>query len=75
MKEKTSTPQTRWAKRSLKQQVLYKFINHYGYQQGPVVAAAIVDDIIVSICLLGTSTGRRFRFTTGPRANPPTLSS
>jgi hypothetical protein len=48
MKEKTSTPQTRWAKRSLKQQVLYKFINHYGYQQGPVVAAAIVDDILAT---------------------------
>jgi hypothetical protein len=49
MKEKSSTPQSRWAKRSLKQQLLYKFINEYGYQQGPVVAAAIVDDLLVLI--------------------------
>lgn len=49
MKEKTSTPQSRWAKRSLKQQVLYKFINEYGYERGPVVAAAIVDDILALI--------------------------
>ncbi len=46
MKEKSSTPQSRWAKRSLKQQLLYKFINEYGYQQGPVVAAAIVEDLV-----------------------------
>jgi predicted transcriptional regulator len=49
MKEKSSTPQTRWAKRSLKQQLLYKFINEYGYEQGPVVAAAIVDDLLLLI--------------------------
>ncbi len=49
MKEKSSTPQSRWAKRSLKQQLLYKFINEYGYQQGPVVAAAIVDDLLTLI--------------------------
>ena len=46
MKEKSSTPQSRWAKRSLKQQLLYKFINDYGYERGPVVAAAIVEDIL-----------------------------
>jgi hypothetical protein len=46
MKDKSSTPQSRWAKRSLKQQLLYKFINDYGYERGPVVAAAIVDDIL-----------------------------
>ena len=49
MKEKSSTPQSRWAKRSLKQQLLYKFINDYGYERGPVVAAAIIDDILVQI--------------------------
>ena len=38
MKEKSSTPQSRWAKRSLKQQLLYKFINDYGYEHGPLVA-------------------------------------
>jgi hypothetical protein len=46
MKAKTSTPQSRWAKRSLKQQLLYKFINDYGYEHGPVVATAIVEDIL-----------------------------
>jgi predicted transcriptional regulator len=46
MKEKSSTPQSRWAKRSLKQQLLSKFINDYGYERGPVVAAAIVDDLL-----------------------------
>jgi hypothetical protein len=46
MKEKTSTPQSRWAKRSLKQQLLYKFLNEYGYEQGPVVATAIVEDLL-----------------------------
>ena len=49
MKEKSSTPQSRWAKRSLKQQLLYKFINDYGYEHGPVVAGAIVDDILALI--------------------------
>ena len=46
MKEKSSTPQSRWAKRSVKQQLLYKFINEYGYERGPIVAAAIVEDIL-----------------------------
>ena len=49
MKEKSSTPQSRWAKRSLKQQLLYKFINDYGYEHGPLVAGAIVDDILALI--------------------------
>jgi len=49
MKEKSSTPQSRWAKRSLKQQLLYKFVNEYGYERGPIVAAAIVDDILALI--------------------------
>lgn len=46
MKEKTSTPQSRWAKRSLKQQLLTKFLTEYGYEHGPVIAAAIVDDLL-----------------------------
>jgi predicted transcriptional regulator len=54
MKEKTSTPQTRWAKRSLKQQLLTKFLNEYGYERGPVVAAAIVDDLLALIDQLYT---------------------
>lgn len=46
MKTQQSTPQTRWAKRSLKQQLLYKFLNEYGYERGAVVAEAIVEDIL-----------------------------
>lgn len=49
MKTNSSTPQKRWAKRSLKQQLLYKFLNEYGYERGPVVAEAIVTDILQSI--------------------------
>jgi len=54
VKEKSSTPQTRWAKRSLKQQLLTKFLNEYGYERGPVVAAAIVDDLLALIDQLYT---------------------
>lgn len=54
MKEKSSTPETRWAKRSLKQQLLTKFLNEYGYERGPVVAAAIVDDLLALIDQLYT---------------------
>lgn len=46
MKANRSTPQTRWAKRSLKQQLLHKFLNEYGYERGAVVAEAIVEDIL-----------------------------
>lgn len=49
MKEKSSTPQSRWAKRSLKQQLQSKFLNEYGYERGPVVASAIVADILDQI--------------------------
>lgn len=48
-KPQTSTPVTRWAKRSLKQQLVYKFLNEYGYEHGPVVASAIVTDILATI--------------------------
>jgi hypothetical protein len=46
MKSNFSTPQTRWAKRSLKQQLLYKFLHEYGYERGAIVAEAIVTDIL-----------------------------
>ena len=49
MKESTSTPETRWAKRSLEQQLLFKFTNDYGYERGPIVALAIVTDILALI--------------------------
>lgn len=49
MKQNPSTPQTRWAKRSLKQQLLYKFLNEYGYEHGPIIAEAIVQDILLLV--------------------------
>lgn len=49
MKEPTSTIQSRWAKRSLKQQLIDKFMSEYGYEKGPIVAEAIVDDIMTLI--------------------------
>jgi hypothetical protein len=49
MKNSLSTPKTRWAKRSLKQQLLYKFLNEYGYEHGPVVAEAIVENILALV--------------------------
>lgn len=46
MKAKRSTVQSRWAKRSLKQLLLHKFLNEYGYERGALVAEAIVEDIL-----------------------------
>lgn len=45
MKTPSSTAETRWAKRSPQKQLLYKFLNEYGYERGEVVAKAIVEDI------------------------------
>jgi hypothetical protein len=45
MKTSSSTAETRWAKRSPRKQLLYKFLNEYGYERGEVVAKAIVEDI------------------------------
>jgi hypothetical protein len=45
MKTNSSTVETRWAKRSPGKQLLYKFLNEYGYERGEVVAKAIVRDI------------------------------
>lgn len=49
MSTSRSNPETRWAKRSVEQQLFYKFMNEYGYEQGPVVAKAIVTDILALI--------------------------
>lgn len=49
MKESTGDHQSRWAKRSLKQQMIDKFLNEYGYEKGPLVAEAIVDDIMTLV--------------------------
>lgn len=48
-KAQTSTPVSRWNKRSLKKQLVYKFLNEYGYEHGPAVASAIVEDILTTI--------------------------
>jgi Protein of unknown function (DUF1670) len=49
MKVSLSNPETRWAKRSIHQQLLAKFLNEYGYERGPKVADAIVKDILAFI--------------------------
>lgn len=49
MKTTTTTPESRWAKRSLPQQLLYKFLNEYGYERGPVIAKAIISDMLTLI--------------------------
>ena len=49
MSKSTNTFTSRWSKRSLRQQLTYKFVNDYGYEHGRVVAAAIVDDILATI--------------------------
>ncbi len=49
MKTVTSTPATRWAQRSLTQKLLHKFMHEYGYERGPVVAQAIVEDILALV--------------------------
>lgn len=46
MKACLSNPETRWAKRSIQQQLLTKFLTEYGYARGPLVAEAIVKDIL-----------------------------
>ncbi|MCB0061378.1 MAG: DUF1670 domain-containing protein [Caldilineaceae bacterium] len=46
MKTTTTTAESRWAKRSLPQQLLYKFLNEYGYERGPVIAKAIISDML-----------------------------
>ena len=49
MKTKLSTPTTRWQKRSLTQMLLHKFLDEYGYQNGAIIAKAIVEDILTLI--------------------------
>ncbi|MCB0120978.1 MAG: DUF1670 domain-containing protein [Caldilineaceae bacterium] len=49
MSTSRSNPESRWAKRSVEQQLFYKFMNEYGYERGPVVARAIVTDILALI--------------------------
>jgi hypothetical protein len=46
MKEMISTPVERARKRSLPDLLVHKFLTDYGYGNGPVIAQAIVDDIL-----------------------------
>jgi len=46
MKEIISTPAERARKRSLPDLLLHKFLTEYGYGNGPVIAQAIVNDIL-----------------------------
>jgi hypothetical protein len=46
MKETLSTPVERGRKRSLPDLLLHKFLTEYGYGNGPVIAQAIVSDIL-----------------------------
>jgi len=46
MKETSSTPEERARKRSMPDLLLHKFLTEYGYANGPVIAQAIVSDIL-----------------------------
>ena len=49
MKSPTDTIESRFKKRSLPDLLVRKFLTEYGYDHGPVIARAIVDDILVTI--------------------------
>lgn len=49
MKTPTDTYADRFNKRSLPQLLVHKFLTKYGYANGPIVAQAIVDDILATV--------------------------
>ena len=49
MKPLTDTYADRFNKRSLAELLVHKFLSEYGYDHGPVVARAIVDDILTTV--------------------------
>ena len=49
MKTGADTYAERFKKRSLPELLVHKFLTEYGYDHGPVIARAIVDDILVTI--------------------------
>jgi hypothetical protein len=49
MKTGTDTYADRFKKRSLPELLVHKFLTEYGYDHGPVIARAIVDDILDTI--------------------------
>ena len=48
-KSSTGTIASRFKKRSLPDLLVRKFLTEYGYDHGPVIARAIVDDILATI--------------------------
>jgi hypothetical protein len=49
MKSPRDTIKDRFEKRSLPNLLVHKFLNEYGYDHGPVIARAIVEDILATI--------------------------
>jgi hypothetical protein len=49
MKTSTDCTESRFKKRSLPHLLVHKFLTEYGYDQGPVIARAIVDDILATV--------------------------
>jgi hypothetical protein len=49
MKSPVDTIESRFKKRSLPDLLVHKFLTEYGYDHGPVVARAIVEDILTTI--------------------------
>ena len=43
------TIESRFKKRNLPDLLVHKFLNEYGYDHGPVIARAIVEDILATI--------------------------
>jgi hypothetical protein len=48
-KIKVDTYLDRFKKRSLPELLVHKFLTEYGYDHGPVIARAIVDDILATV--------------------------
>ena len=49
MKSPMDTIESRFKKRNLPDLLVHKFLNEYGYDHGPVIAHAIVEDILATI--------------------------
>ena len=49
MKSSMDTIESRFKKRDLPALLVHKFLNEYGYDHGPVIARAIVEDILATI--------------------------
>ncbi len=49
MKSSMDTIESRFKKRDLPELLVHKFLNEYGYDHGPVIARAIVEDLLATI--------------------------